>query len=209
MDLDAILVWRPQIAVADELAHTNAPGSRHPKRYQDVLELLDAGIDVFTTVNVQHIESRRDTIQQITGVIVRETVPDSVLDLADEIVLIDLTRATSRPPRGRQRFTSATAPATAARNFSARSNLTALREMAMRMTSRNMSIATCATSCRRNGSPGPWKSGDRLLAAVRGGATSRKLNGYTRRLAASMEASWIVANVDTGQARSARNSKHS
>src|SRR5262250_1567200 len=87
MDLDAILTWHPQVAVVDELAHTNAPGSRHPKRYQDVLELLDAGIDVFTTVNVQHIESRRDTVQQITGVVVRETVPDSILDSADEIVL--------------------------------------------------------------------------------------------------------------------------
>ncbi len=91
MDLDAILLWHPQIAIVDELAHTNAPGSRHPKRYQDVLELLAAGIDVFTTVNVQHIESRRDTVQQITGVLVRETIPDSVLDQADDIVLIDLT----------------------------------------------------------------------------------------------------------------------
>src|SRR5216683_3193430 len=88
MDLDAILLWHPGLAVVDELAHTNAPGSRHPKRYQDVLELLDAGIDIFTTLNVQHIESRRDTVQQITGVLMRETIPDSVLDLADEIVLV-------------------------------------------------------------------------------------------------------------------------
>ena len=103
MDLDAILVWHPQLAVVDELAHTNAPGSRHPKRYQDVLELLEAGIDVFTTLNVQHIESRRDTVQQITGVAVRETVPDSMLDGADEIILIDLTPEQLRaPPGGRQ-----------------------------------------------------------------------------------------------------------
>src|SRR3982075_2293489 len=87
MDLDAILLWHPGLAVVDELAHTNTPGSRHPKRYQDVLKLLDAGIDVFTTLNVQHIESRRDTVQQITGVLMRETIPDSILDLADEIVL--------------------------------------------------------------------------------------------------------------------------
>ena len=91
MDLDAILVWHPALVIVDELAHTNAPGSRHPKRYQDVLELLEAGIDVYTTLNVQHIESRRDTVQQITGVLVRETVPDSILDCANEIVLIDLT----------------------------------------------------------------------------------------------------------------------
>ena len=91
MDLDAILTWHPGLAVVDELAHTNAPGSRHPKRYQDVLELLDAGIDVYTTLNVQHVGSRSDTVRQITGAPISETVPDSVLDLADEIVLVDLT----------------------------------------------------------------------------------------------------------------------
>src|ERR1051326_4200535 len=91
MDIDAILARRPQLAIVDELAHTNAPGSRHPKRYQDVLELLDAGIDVYTTLNVQHVGSRSDTVRQITGAPVSETVPDSVLDLADQIVLVDLT----------------------------------------------------------------------------------------------------------------------
>src|SRR3954453_11251650 len=91
MDLDAILLWHPKLAVVDELAHTNAPGSRHPKRYQDVLELLDAGIDVYTTLNVQHVASRSDTVRQISGISVTETVPDSILDIADEIVLIDLT----------------------------------------------------------------------------------------------------------------------
>src|SRR5215472_13161842 len=91
MDLDAILTWHPGLAVVDELAHTNAPGSRHPKRYQDVLELLEAGIGVYSTLNVQHVASRSDTVRQISGVTVTETVPDSVLDLADEIVLVDLT----------------------------------------------------------------------------------------------------------------------
>src|ERR1700747_1315687 len=90
MDLDAILTWHPGLAVVDELAHTNAPGSRHPKRYQDVLELLDAGIDVFTTLNVQHLESRADTVQQITGIKIHETVPDSIVEVADEIELVDL-----------------------------------------------------------------------------------------------------------------------
>src|SRR5438309_8705838 len=83
MDLDAILARKPQLAMVDELAHTNAPGSRHPKRYQDVLELLDAGIDVFTTLNVQHVESRAETVRQITGVTIRETIPDTALDGAD------------------------------------------------------------------------------------------------------------------------------
>src|ERR1700745_817121 len=89
MDLDAILTWHPGLAVVDELAHTNAPGSRHPKRYQDVLELLEAGIDVFTTLNVQHVESRDEAVRQITGVTIRETLPDTVLDGA-EFELVDL-----------------------------------------------------------------------------------------------------------------------
>ena len=198
MDLDAILVWHPQIAVADELAHTNAPGSRHPKRYQDVLELLDAGIDVFTTVNVQHIESRRDTIQQITGVIVREMVPDSVLDLADEIVLIDLTPEQLRARLAEGKVYLADRAATAAENFFRGSNLTALREMALRIVAEHVD-RDLRDIMQEERITGPWKSGDRLLAAVRGGATSEKLIRYTRRLAASMEASWIVANVDTGQ----------
>src|SRR5437867_7416137 len=91
MDLDAILTWHPDLAVVDELAHTNAPGSRHPNRYQDVLELLDAGINVYTTLNVHPVGTLSDTLRQISGVAVSETVPDSIVDLADEIVLVDLT----------------------------------------------------------------------------------------------------------------------
>src|SRR5205823_13327604 len=90
MDLDAALARRPSIALVDELAHTNAPGARHAKRWQDVLELLDAGIDVYTTVNVQHLESLNDLVAKVTGVVVRETVPDSVLDQADDVELVDL-----------------------------------------------------------------------------------------------------------------------
>ena len=109
MDLDAILTWHPELAVVDELAHTNAPGSRHPKRYQDVLELLDAGINVYTTLNVQHVGSRSDTVRQITGAPVSETVPDSVLDLADEIVLLDLTPEQLRHGWLKEKFISANA----------------------------------------------------------------------------------------------------
>ncbi len=197
MDLDAILVWHPQIAVVDELAHTNAPGSRHPKRYQDVLELLDAGIDVFTTVNVQHIESRRDTIQQITGVVVRETVPDSILDSANEIVLIDLTPEQLRARLAEGKVYLGDRAATAAENFFRESNLTALREMALRIVAEHVD-RDLRDIMQEERISGPWKSSDRLLAAIRGGATSEKLIRYTRRLAASMEASWIVANIDTG-----------
>ncbi len=121
MDLDAILTWHPGLAVVDELAHTNAPGSRHPKRYQDVLELLDAGINVYTTLNVQHVGSRSDTVRQITGAPVSETVPDSVLDLADEIVLVDLTpeQCCARDWR-KEKFISANAQSGRQRIFSGR-----------------------------------------------------------------------------------------
>src|ERR1700720_4639531 len=133
MDLDAILTWHPGLAVVDELAHTNAPGSRHPKRYQDVLELLDAGINVYTTLNVQHVASRSDTVRQISGITVSETVPDSILDLADEMMLIDLT-----PEQLRSRLTEGKVylgekADWAAKNFFRESNLTALREMALRL----------------------------------------------------------------------------
>jgi two-component system sensor histidine kinase KdpD len=203
MDLDAILLWHPQLAVVDELAHTNAPGSRHPKRYQDVLELLDAGIDVYTTVNVQHIESRRDTIQQITGVVVRETVPDSVLDSADEIVLIDLTPEQLRSRLAEGKVYLGDRAATAAENFFRESNLTALREMSLRIVAEHVD-RDLRDIMQEERIPGPWKSSDRLLAAVRGGATSEKLIRYTRRLAASMEASWLVVNVETGESLSAK-----
>ena len=133
MDLDAILTWHPELAVVDELAHTNAPGSRHPKRYQDVLELLDAGINVYTTLNVQHVGSRSDTVRQITGAPVSETVPDSVLDLADEIVLVDLTPEQLRQRLAEGKVYLGERAEWAAKNFFRESNLTALREMALRV----------------------------------------------------------------------------
>ncbi|TAL01500.1 MAG: two-component sensor histidine kinase, partial [Verrucomicrobia bacterium] len=131
MDLDAVLTRRPQLGLVDELAHTNAPGSRHPKRWQDVQELLDAGIDVFTTVNVQHIESRADTVRQVTGTEIRETVPDSVLDTA-EIELIDLPtdELLQRLEQGKVYLPERAAAA--AKSFFREGNLTALRELALR-----------------------------------------------------------------------------
>src|SRR5678815_198866 len=138
MDLDAILTWHPGLAVVDELAHTNAPGSRHPKRYQDVLELLDAGINVYTTLNVQHVGSRSDTVRQITGAPVSETVPDSVLDAADEIELIDLTPEQLRARLAEGKVYLGDRAAMAAENFFREENLTALREMALRVTAEHV-----------------------------------------------------------------------
>ena len=195
MDLDAILVWHPGLAVVDELAHTNAPGSRHPKRYQDVLELLDAGIDVFTTLNVQHVASRSDTVRQISGVTVSETVPDSVLDLADEIGLIDLTPEQLRARLAEGKVYLGERAQWAAENFFRESNLTALREMALRLVAEHVDRDLRDIMLEQK-IAGPWKSGDRLLVAVSASPYSERLIRYTRRLAASMEASWIVANIE-------------
>src|SRR6266568_2329774 len=195
MDLDALLARRPQLALVDELAHTNAPGSRHPKRYQDVLELLDAGINVFTTLNVQHVGSRSDTVRQITGAPVSETVPDSVLDLADQIVLLDLTpdQLLSRLAEGKVYLGERAE--WAARIFFRESNLTALREMALRVVAEHVD-RDLREIMSEQGIPGPWKSGDRLLVAVSASPYSERLIRYTRRLASSMEASWIVATIE-------------
>jgi two-component system sensor histidine kinase KdpD len=195
MDLDGILTWHPGLAVVDELAHTNSPGSRHPKRYQDVLELLDAGIDVYTTLNVQHVASRSDVVRQISGVSVHETVPDSVLDLADEIVLVDLTPEQLRARLAEGKVYLGERAEWAARHFFRESNLTALREMALRVVAENVDRDLRELMSEEK-ITGPWKSGDRLLVAVSASPYSERLIRYTRRLAASMEASWIVANIE-------------
>src|SRR4029450_7604351 len=195
MDLDAILTWHPGLAVVDELAHTNAPGSRHPKRYQDVLELLDAGINVYTTLNVQHVASRSDTVRQITGAPVSETVPDSVLDLTDEIVLVDLTPEQLRSRLAEGKVYLGERAEWAAKNFFRESNLTALREMALRLVAEHVD-RDLRDIMSEEKIAGPWKSGDRLLVAVSASPYSERLIRYTRRLAASMEASWIVANIE-------------
>jgi two-component system sensor histidine kinase KdpD len=201
MDLDAILTWHPGLAVVDELAHTNAPESRHPKRYQDVLELLDAGINVYTTLNVQHVASRSDTVRQITGVAISETVPDSIVDLADEIVLVDLTPEQLRSRLAEGKVYLGERAAWAADNFFRESNLTALREMALRIVAEHVDRSLRGIMSDER-IAGPWKSGDRLLVAVSASPYSERLIRYTRRLASSMEASWIVANIERPRALS-------
>src|SRR6201987_2335613 len=195
MDLDAILTWHPGLAVVDELAHTNAPGSRHPKRYQDVLELLDAGIDVYTTLNVQHVASRSDTVRQITGITVSETVPDSVIDLAEEILLVDVTPEQLRARLSEGKVYLGDRAHYAAQNFFRESNLTALREMALRLVAEHVD-RDLRDIMQVERIAGPWKSGDRLLVAVSASPYSERLIRYTRRLASSMEASWIVATIE-------------
>ena len=201
MDLDAVLARRPQLALVDELAHSNAPGSRHPKRYQDVLELLDTGIDVYTTVNVQHLESRADTVRQITGVTVRETVPDSIVEQASEIELIDLAPEELLKRLAEGKVYIGDRAELAARNFFRQGNLTALREMALRLTAERvdhqlqdyMQVKRIA---------GPWKSGERLMVAVSDSPLAERLVRWTRRMAYNLEAPWIAVYVETSRDQS-------
>src|SRR5262249_15391199 len=183
MDLDAVLARRPKLVLVDELAHTNAPGSRHPKRWQDVLELLEAGINVFTTCNVQHIESRADTVRQITGAEIRETVPDSVLDTA-EIELIDLPPAELLQRLAQGKVYVPDRAAAAAENFFRESNLTALREIALRLVADHVGGDTQEFHRSQTASE-PWKTGHRLLVAVSASPFSEPLIRWARRMADS------------------------
>jgi len=201
MDIDAILTRRPQLVIVDELAHTNAPGSRHPKRYQDALELVDAGIDVYSTLNVQHLESRVDVVQQISGVVVREAVPDSVLDQADEIELIDLTPDQLRKRLGEGKVYMGERAATASENFFREENLTALREMALRATAEHVDQELRGVMRAKHVGT-PWKSGQRLGVGVGPSPFSGQLIRWTRRIAAAMDAPWVAVYVETSAALS-------
>jgi len=201
MDLEVVLARKPQLALVDELAHTNVPGSLHAKRYHDVLDLLDAGIDIYTTLNVQHLESRADTVRQITGITVHETVPDSVLDVAHSIELIDLTPEELRKRLSEGKVYIAERAAAAAESFFRLGNLTALREMALRLTAERvdqqlrdyMQIKRIA---------GPWKSGERMMVAISPSPLSERLVRWTRRMAYNLEASWMAMYVETATALS-------
>jgi len=199
MDIDAILARRPQLVLVDELAHTNAPGSRHPKRYQDVLELLDAGIDVYSTLNVQHLESRLDVVQQISGVTVREAVPDSVLDQADEIELVDLTPEQLRKRLAEGKVYIGERAATASENFFREETLTALREMALRATAEHVDQELRDVMHAKH-IHAPWRSGQRLGVGVGPSPFSGQLIRWTRRIAAAMDAPWVAMYVETSAA---------
>ena len=196
MDLDAVIARHPQLAVLDELAHENAPGSRHAKRYQDVEELLDAGIDVYTTLNIQHIESGRDVVAQITGVWIRETVPDVFVDSATEIELVDLPpdELLNRLKEGKVYIPDQIAPA--AENFFRKGNLMALRELTMRTAAKHVDEQTLAYM-RAHAIPGPWSSGERLLLYVGPGSSGSSLVRSARRLAYELGAEWTVIRVET------------
>jgi len=195
MDIDAILKEHPQLVLVDELAHTNAPGSRHPKRYQDVLELLAAGIDVFTTLNVQHIESHREDIQAVTRITVGETVPDTILDEAFEITLVDLSPQALRQRLAEGKVYMPQQAQAAAVNFFKTENLTALREMALRLTAAHVN-RNLRSLMAAKGIAGPFKSGERILVAVGATPFSESLIRMTRRWAGMLDASWIALHVE-------------
>jgi two-component system sensor histidine kinase KdpD len=195
MNLDAIIARRPQIVLVDELAHSNVPGSRHPKRYLDVEELLGHGIDVYTTVNIQHIESLNDVVAQITHVRVRETVPDWVFDRADAVELVDLTpddliqrlrEGKVYVPRQAQR---------ALQHFFSPANLTALRELALRRTADRVD-EQLLTEMQAGAIPGPWAVGERILVCVSDDPRAAGLVRYAKRLADRLHGQWMAVYVE-------------
>jgi two-component system, OmpR family, sensor histidine kinase KdpD len=195
MDLDALIARAPQIALVDELAHTNAPDCRHPKRYLDVEELLERGIDVYTTVNIQHIESLNDVVAQITHVRVRETVPDSIFDRADSVELVDLT-----PEDLIQRLKEGKVyiPEQAGRaleHFFSPANLTALRELALRRTADRVD-AQLRTEMQARAIPGPWAAGERILVCVSEDPRTAGLVRFAKRTADRLHAPWTALYVE-------------
>jgi two-component system sensor histidine kinase KdpD len=195
-DIDGAMARRPDLLLVDEYAHSNAPGSRHPKRWQDVEEILKAGIDVWTTLNVQHLESLSDVVLRITGVRQREAVPDGALSRADDIEVVDIT-----PDELRKRLTEGKVyvPETArlaAENFFKVENLTALRELALRRAAQTVDDQLLS-HLREQGAPGPWAVAERILVLVGGDAMAASLVRTGRRLSdMMMDAPWTVATVD-------------
>ncbi len=196
MDIDAIIKRRPKLVLVDELAHTNIPGSRHTKRYQDVQEILASGIDVFTTLNVQHIESRCKVVREITGVQIRETVPDSILERADDIELIDLTPEELLQRLREGKVYTEEKSKKSVDNFFRKGNLTALREMALRITAERVEKDLHEYRAEKKIS-GVWKSSQKLLVSVGPGPHSADLIRWTRHLAYAMEVPWVAGHVET------------
>lgn len=196
VDTEAIIVRKPDIVLIDELAHSNVPGSLHLKRYQDVLDILENGIDVYTTLNVQHLESRSDTVSQITGIVVRETVPDEIFEKADEVELVDIT-----PEELLQRFDDGKVytpdqSREAIRNFFKKGNITALREMALRIVADRVDTQL-REYMHKNRITGPWKSGLHLMAVIGPSPHSAKLLRWAKSLSYTMGATLLTLYVES------------
>lgn len=195
-DLDAALARRPALILMDELAHSNAPGSRHPKRWQDIEELLEAGIDVFTTVNVQHLESLNDVVSGVTGIQVRETVPDPFFDAADDVVLVDLPPDDLRQRLKEGKVYIAGQAERAIEHFFRKGNLIALRELALRRTADRVDEQMRAW----RGHPGEekvWHTRDAILLCIGHNTGSEKLVRAAARLASRLGSVWHAVYVET------------
>ena len=198
MDLDAILKRRPQLVLVDELAHTNAPGSRHPKRYLDVEEIIAAGIDVFATLNIQHVESLNDVVARITRIRVRETVPDSILDQADDIEVIDLSPEDLIKRLREGKVYVPQQAERAIRHYFSPGNLTALRELALRRTAQRVD-EQLLSHMRAHAIAGPWAAGERVLVCVSEAPSTAGLIRYARRVADRMQVPWTAIYVETAR----------
>lgn len=198
MDLDAVISRRPQLVLVDELAHSNVEGSRHPKRYLDVEELLSRGIDVYTTLNIQHVESLNDVVARITRIRVRETVPDSIIDRADDIEIIDLTPddLIRRLHEGKIYLPKTATRATA--NYFSPGNLTALRELALRRTAQRVDDQL-VSHMQAHAIAGPWEAGERVLVCIDEHPRSAALVRYARRQADRLRAPWAAIHVENAR----------
>ncbi len=196
MDLDAVLARRPALVLVDELAHTNTHESRHLKRYHDVEELLDAGIDVYTTLNIQHLESLNDVVTQITGVRVRETIPDRMIDKADEIEVIDLPPDELRQRLKEGKVYVSEQAATAIARFFRPGNLNALRELTLRRTADRVGD-TMRAYMQTHAIPGPWHAEERILVCISPSVLAERLIRSARRLADEIDAEWEAIYVET------------
>ncbi|HWQ61930.1 MAG TPA: sensor histidine kinase KdpD, partial [Negativicutes bacterium] len=198
MDIDAIIARKPELVLVDELAHTNVPGSRHVRRFQDVEELLDAGINVYTTLNIQHIESLNDVVAQITGIVVKETVPDHIIEEADNVQLIDI------PPEElieRLKEGKVYVPGQAERalkNFFRPGNINALREMSLRFTASRVD-RQLSEYMREHQIDGPWPAAGRIMVCVSASPFSAQLIRVARRLASGQQAEWLAVHIETAR----------
>ncbi len=198
LDIDAIIARKPELILVDELAHTNVPGARHPKRWQDVIEILDKGINVYTTLNVQHIDSLKDEIEHIAGIAIRETVPDLIIESADYIELVDIPPDTLLERLKEGKVYLGDQSEIAARHFFKQDRLTALREMVLRYAAAKIDhdLQGMVSTVERKEA---WQPGERLLVAVSHSPHSQKLIRKTRRLAFSLDAPWVALHVDDGR----------
>src|SRR5258706_6055118 len=194
-DLDAALARKPEVLVVDELAHTNAPGSRHAKRYLDVLELVQAGIDVYTTLNIQHLESLNDIVAQITRIRVRETLPDSVLERAAGIELVDVTPEELIERLNEGKVYIPHQAERAVRHYFQPGNLTALRELALRRTAEQVDDQM-VDYMRRHAIAGPWPAGERILVCISAAPEAQRLVRAARRMADMLGARWHGVYVE-------------